>query len=186
MLPPTATPAIEAASAIPAVVSTEGVRVPAVVGLALDAAFRTLEGSAVRPGRITEMRASATGGTVTNQFPAPGAEVTQGTPVDPVVATSESSVPWRLVAFVLLGALGAAGASSMVRSKAKVTQQPPAPSLSLAPSADPGEQTASAGGDRMIESEFRFEGRLDAGVQTLNLGHSHRLVTLCVEKRGTS
>ena len=75
------------------------------------------------------------------------------------------------VVSALFAILGTAGAMSMARSRSQRAHEATSTTISLEPCADPGEQSVTTGDNRVIESELRFEGRLDAGVQTLKLGN---------------
>jgi hypothetical protein len=144
----------------------------------MDQAFAQLQSAGLRPGRISEMQARATAGTVTTQFPAAGGDTQPGAPVDIVVATSIDLLPWILAGSGLLLAV-AAGSLLKVRTKAKSkpTTEPELnpSSVSLVPQLDAGAQSISAEDGELAQSEFRLEGRADKGIQTLNV--SDRLVT---------
>jgi beta-lactam-binding protein with PASTA domain len=162
-------------AAAPTVAPPQTVRVPAVVGVRLAEGFSALQASGLRPGKITEMRASATAGSITTQFPAAGTEVPLGTPVDLIVATSNGISPWILAGTGLFMAITAAGSlARKLARKPRAAEQSSPPSISLAPHADEGEQSAAAEGGVLTESELRLEGRSDSGIQTLDV--SDRLV----------
>jgi beta-lactam-binding protein with PASTA domain len=170
----------------PTPVAVASVQVPPVVGLSLNQAFLRLESVGLRPGRVSELRAATTAaGNVTAQFPAAGSAAAPGVQVDLVLAVStgnaESSTniaewiassPWILA--VLAVGLVIAIAGSLAKAK------PPAepemlPSVSFAPRADPGVQSAYAEDGVLAQSEFRLDSRADAGIQTLHF--SDRRVT---------
>jgi hypothetical protein len=122
---------------------------------------------------------------VTAQFPAAGSAAPPGAQVDLVLAAStgnaESSTniaewiassPWILAVL----AVGLVIAIAGWLAKAKPPAEPEMlPSVSLAPRADPGVQSAYAEDGALAQSEFRLDSRADAGIQTLHF--SDRRVT---------
>ena len=173
--PQTRAPSVTATSTPIAVAP---VQVPPVVGLSLNQAFLRLESAGLRPGRVSELREASAAGNVTAQFPAAGSAATPGAQVDLVVAASTgfaewiASSPWILA--VLAVGLVLAIAGSLAKAKPKV--EPEAlPTVSFAPRADPGVQSAYAEDGVLARSEFRLDSRADAGIQTLHF--SDRRVT---------
>jgi beta-lactam-binding protein with PASTA domain len=151
--------------------SRASVRVPAVVGVPLERAFVLLQSSGLRPGRITEMRASIAAGTVTTQFPAAGTDALADAQVDLIVAGSFGVPPWMLSPW-MLAALGfglVAIAGSLLKTKTKSGRELPAPSMSFVPHADPGIQSAVSEDGVLTRSEFCLEVRSDPGIQAIHL-----------------
>lgn len=147
------------------------VRVPAVVGVPLERAFVLLQSAGLRPGRLTEIRAATTAGTVTTQFPAAGTDVLPDAPVDLIVAGSFGVPPWILSPW-MLAALGVgliAIVGSVLRTKTKAGRQLPAPSVSFVPHLDPGIQSAVSEDGVLTRSEFYLEARSDPGIQAIHL-----------------
>ena len=154
------------------------VQVPRVVGLSLNQAFLRLESAGLRPGRVSELREATAAGNVTAQFPAAGSAATPGAQVDLVVAASPgisewiASSPWIFPALAVGLLIAIAG--SLAKAKPKVEPEP-LPTMSFAPRADPGVQSAYAEDGVLARSEFRLDSRADAGIQTLHF--SDRRVT---------
>jgi hypothetical protein len=147
------------------------VQVPPVVGLSLNQAFLRLQSVGLRPGRVSELRATTAAGNVTAQFPTAGSAVTPGAQVDLVVAASTSIVewisssPWIFAALAIGLVIAIAG--SLAQAKPKV--EPEAmPTVSFAPRVDQGVQSAYAEDGVLARSEFRIDSRADAGIQTLH------------------
>ena len=173
--PQTQAPSVPATSTPIAVAP---VQVPPVVGLSLNQAFLRLERAGLRPGRVSELPEATVAGRVTAQFPAAGSAATPGAQVDLVVAASTgfaewiSSSPWILAALAVGLVIAIAGSLA----KAKPQAEPELlPSVSFAPRADPGVQSAYAEDGVLARSEFRLDSRADAGIQTLHF--SDRRVT---------
>ena len=173
--PQTLAPSVRATSTP---IVTAPVQVPPVVGLSLNQAFVRLESAGLRPGRVSELREATAAGSVTAQFPAAGSTATPGAQVDLVVAASPgisewiASSPWIFPALAVGLLIAIAG--SLAKAKPKV--EPEAlPTVSFAPRADPGVQSAYAEDGVLARSEFRLDSRADAGIQTLHF--SDRRVT---------
>jgi hypothetical protein len=98
--------------------------------------------------------------------------------VDLVVAASPgisewiASSPWIFPALAVGLLIAIAG--SLAKAKPKVEPEMP-PTVSFAPRADPGMQSAYAEDGVLARSEFRLDSRADAGIQTLHF--SDRRVT---------
>jgi len=147
------------------------VRVPAVVDMPLTRAFVVLQDAGLRPGRISEIRATTTAGTVTTQFPAAGTDASPGAQVDLIVAVSMGVAPWFMSQWIL-GGLGlglmVAVAGSLMRTKTKTGRESTPPSVSFAPHADAGVQSTVSEDGVLTRSEFRLESRPDKGIQALH------------------
>ena len=142
------------------------VRVPLVVGTSMAKAFAALQAAGLRPGSLSEIRAFASAGTITTQFPAAGTEVQPGAPVDLVVTVPLGLTPWALAGIGIGLALAAAGSLAR-RIRSRRPSVPPV--FSFAPQADPGEQSVSAESGRLTDSAFTIEAHVDRGVQTLDM-----------------
>lgn len=160
--PPVAAPPV----APPPVTQPVTVRVPLVVGTSMAQAFAALQAAGLRPGSLSEIRAFASAGTITTQFPAAGTEVQPGAPVDLVVAAPFGLPPWALAGIGIGLALAAAGSLAR-RIRSRRPSVPPV--FSFAPQADPGEQSVSAESGRLTDSAFTIEAHVDRGVQTLDM-----------------
>ena len=160
--PPVAAPPV----APPPVTQPVTVRVPLVVGTSMAQAFAALQTAGLRPGSLSEIRAFASAGTITTQFPAAGTEVQPGAPVDLVVAAPFGLPPWALAGIGIGLALAAAGSLAR-RIRSRRPSVPPV--FSFAPQADPGEQSVSAESGRLTDSAFTIEAHVDRGVQTLDM-----------------
>ncbi len=125
-----------------------------------------LQAAGLRPGSLSEIRAFASAGTITTQFPAAGTEVQPGAPVDLVVTVPLGLPPWALAGIGIGLALAAAGSLAR-RIRSRRPSVPPV--FSFAPQADPGEQSVSAESGRLTDSAFTIEAHVDRGVQTLDM-----------------
>ena len=160
--PPVAPPPV----APPPVTPPVTVRVPLVVGTSMAKAFAALQAAGLRPGSLSEIRAFASAGTITTQFPAAGTEVQPGAPVDLVVTVPLGLPAWALAGIGIGLALAAAGSLAR-RIRSRRPSVPPV--FSFAPQADPGEQSVSAESGRLTDSAFTIEAHVDRGVQTLDM-----------------
>jgi beta-lactam-binding protein with PASTA domain len=147
------------------------VRVPPVVGVPVERAFVLLQNAGLRPGRVSELRATATAGTVTTQFPAAGTDTSPGAQVDLIVAVSMGIAPWLVSPWILALGLGLliTVAGSLMKTRTKTERELPSPSVSFEPHADRGVQSALSADGVLTRSEFRLEGCPDAGIQTLHV-----------------
>ncbi len=160
--PPPSTPRAPPPVAPPPVT----VRVPLVVGTSMAQAFAALQAAGLRPGSLSEIRAFASAGTITAQFPAAGTEVQPGAPVDLVLTAPFGLPPWAL-AGIGIGLALAAARSLARRIRNRRPSVPPV--FSFAPQADPGEQSVSAESGRLTDSAFTIEAHVDRGVQTFDM-----------------
>jgi beta-lactam-binding protein with PASTA domain len=160
--PPVAPPPV----APPPVAQPVTVRVPLVVGTSMAKAFAALQAAGLRPGSLSEIRAFASAGTITTQFPAAGTEVQPGAPVDLVVAVPLGLTPWAFAGIGIGLALAAAGSLAR-RIRSRRPSVPPV--FSFAPQADPGEQSVSAESGELTDCAFTIEAHVDRGAQTFDM-----------------
>jgi hypothetical protein len=110
---------------------------------------------------------SATAGTVTSQFPAPGAQVAPGTAIDIFVAVPAAPA-WSFAPLQWLGAglllgLGVAAAASFTRKLVNRFANPPV----LAPRSDAGFQTSDPDDERLADFVVTLDAYPDRGEQAL-------------------
>jgi hypothetical protein len=160
--PPVAPPPV----APPPVAQPVTVRVPLIVGTSMAKAFAALQAAGLRPGSLSEIRALASAGTITTQFPGEGTEVQPGATVDLVVAVPLGLTPWAFAGIGIGLALATAGSlARRIRSR-----RPSVPSVfSFAPQADPGEQSVSAESGELTDCAFTIEAHVDRGAQTFDM-----------------
>jgi len=142
------------------------ITVPRLIDYPLEQAFVVLRGAGLQPGAVAQPPSSSRAGIVTFQFPAAGAQVPPGTPIDLVVAAAASPlvplIQWLGVA-ALIG-FGIVAAAWSARSQWRRLFSIP----ELAPHMDAGIQASFPDDGSLTDFEVTLEARTDRGAQTLD------------------